>query len=147
MRRASVSVANESIANISQGWLILLGVGENDQQENAKFLAEKILNLRLFSDVQGKFNLSALDINAQLLVVSQFTLFADLTTGRRPSFKSAAKPELAKNLYETFISSLEASKLIVKQGIFGADMTVSLENDGPVTILLDTDELKPKQPS
>jgi D-aminoacyl-tRNA deacylase len=138
VKKASVTVDAKVIGEIHAGWLILLGVAKTDQVEQAKFLAEKVLNLRVFSDADDKFNLSALDTKAELLVVSQFTLYADCRKGRRPNFTDAAPPEQAIALYENFVSLLKESGLRVATGVFQAKMLVALENDGPVTIILDT---------
>lgn len=140
---ASVSVKNETVGKINQGYLILLGVGQNDTKSDADFLAKKIVGLRIFEDENGKTNLSLNDIQGDILSVSQFTLYADCKHGRRPSFIYSGSPELANELYIYFNEQLE--QLIgkkVQKGIFGADMKVSLINDGPFTILLDTEELK-----
>jgi len=123
---------------ISQGFLILLGVGGDDGEKDADYLADKVVNLRVFSDDNSKFNLSALQIKAELLVISQFTLLADTSRGRRPSFTEAAPPETAEKLYDYFIRRVSETGLKVQAGIFGAHMLVSLVNDGPVTIMLDS---------
>lgn len=138
VNKASVIVEGKIIAQISQGLLILLGATSKDSNEDCKYLADKCLNLRIFEDEQGKMNLSALDIGAELLVVSQFTLYADTKKGRRPSFTFALEPNLAEKLYLEFISLLKESKLKVEQGVFGAKMAVELTNWGPVTLILDS---------
>ena len=138
---AKVLVGTKIIGEIGQGWLLLLGVGQGDTEAEVAKLADKILGLRLFSDPDGKFNLSVQDVGGAILVVSQFTLFADCRRGRRPGFSGAASPELAKNLYESFIKTLKKSGLRIETGSFGADMKVSLINDGPVTVMLDSLEL------
>lgn len=138
--QASVSISSENVGHIDRGWLILLGIGERDQAPQILPLVEKILGLRLFSDADGKFNLSLQDVGGALLVVSQFTLFADCSRGRRPSFTKAAKPEYAKLLYLEFIETCRKKGIAVATGVFGADMQVSLINDGPVTIVLDDEE-------
>ena len=135
---AEVTVDGEVTGRIDRGFLILLGVGGDDGQKDADYLADKIVNLRVFSDDNSKFNLSALQIKAELLVISQFTLLADTSHGRRPSFTAAAAPELAEKLYNYFISRITQTGLSVRAGIFGAHMLVSLVNDGPVTIMLDS---------
>jgi D-tyrosyl-tRNA(Tyr) deacylase len=136
--QSSVSVDKQAIAEIGQGLTVLLGVGQQDTEEDSYYLAEKIINLRIFSDKNGKMNLSLLDIEGELLVVSQFTLFADCRKGRRPSFDGAAPPELARKLYETFIRQCERLGVHVASGKFQSEMLVSLDNNGPVTMLLDS---------
>ena len=137
---AKVTVNSKIIGEIGTGWLILLGVGKADSEAEIPKLSEKILGLRLFSDVDGKFNLSVQDVGGQILVVSQFTLFADCSRGRRPGFSTAAPPDVAKELYERFVAELRKSDVTVATGEFGADMKVTLVNDGPVTIMLDSAE-------
>lgn len=138
-----VTVENQITGQIGAGFVVLLGVGANDTETEVELLANKIANLRVFADAEGKFNLSALDVKAEMLVVSQFTLFADCRKGRRPSFTDAARPELAVPLYEKFVERLRAMGFKVETGVFQADMLVEINNSGPVTIWLDTDELKP----
>ena len=139
VKKASVSVDNEIVGNINQGLLILLGVAHEDSQLDADWLVNKIVQMRIFADEDGKMNKSMLDLNADLLIVSQFTLHASTQKGNRPSFIKAAKPEIAIPLYEYFIQkSEELLGKKVQTGKFGADMEVSLVNDGPVTILIDT---------
>ena len=135
--RASVSVGGEDIANISRGLLVLFGAEQNDDETKVVFLAEKILNLRVFSDEKGKMNLSCLDISGEVLVVSQFTLAGDCSKGRRPGFDNAAPSNEAKILYQNFINQISKSGLNVNTGEFGADMQVELVNDGPVTFTLE----------
>lgn len=137
---AKVSVDGEIIGEIGRGILVLLGISREDSETEAKYLIEKTLNLRIFEDSEGKMNLSLIDIRGELLVVSQFTLYGDARKGRRPSFIKAALPQTANKLYEFFVS--EAGKQIkkVETGQFQAMMDVELINDGPVTILLDTDK-------
>lgn len=135
---ASVKVEGETVGKITAGALILLSVGKNDTESDADFLAEKILHLRIFEDEGGKMNLSALETNAQILVVSQFTLHGDCQKGRRPSFDKAADPHSAQKLYEYFVSALKKSPLTVETGRFRATMKVSLVNDGPVTFSIDS---------
>ena len=139
---ADVRNSEELISSISVGLLIFLGVSQNDNERDAKYLADKILNLRIFPDTENKFNYSAIDIGAELLVVSQFTLYANTRRGRRPDFISAAKPEIAEVLYSHFISLLETSGLNIVSGEFQTDMRVSLVNTGPVTIMIDSEDLK-----
>ena len=136
--RASVEVEGTCVAQIAQGWLVLLGVAEEDNRADAEWLAEKVLNLRGFEDENGKMNLSLLDVRGAVLVVSQFTLLADCGSGRRPSFTQAAKPPVAEELYLLFTKLLERPGLTVGTGVFGAMMNVELINDGPVTFLLDS---------
>ena len=133
----SVSIEGETVSSIGRGLVILLGVGKNDTANEAAFLAKKTAALRIFADKQGKLNLSLKDIGGEVLVVSQFTLYADCTNGNRPGFEPAAPPALAKELYEHFINLLKAQKLTVKEGVFQADMLVRINNDGPVTILME----------
>lgn len=138
--RAKVSVGREIVGEIGRGVLVLLGVSIRDSDKDAAYLADKVLNLRIFEDAEAKMNLSLLDVRGQLLVVSQFTLYGDATRGRRPSFIDAAPPERANRLYEKFVS--EARKQVAKVGTgrFQAMMDVELVNDGPVTILLDSEK-------
>lgn len=137
---SSVIADGEMTAKIDKGLLVLLGVGEEDGEKEAAFLADKIANLRIFSDENDKMNLSLLSINGEAIVVSNFTLYADCRSGRRPSYTTAAAPEKADRLYEYFVEQLiSAGVRNVQTGVFGADMKVSLVNDGPITIHLDTD--------
>ncbi|PYS99091.1 MAG: D-tyrosyl-tRNA(Tyr) deacylase [Acidobacteria bacterium] len=140
--RAKVTVDGETTGEIGKGILILLGVGTDDGEAEARQLADKIVNLRIFDDEDGKMNLSLTDVRGELLVVSQFTLYADTRRGRRPSYISAATPDEAKRLYEYFVA--EALKIVPKVGTgrFQAMMDVELVNDGPVTIILDTSQAK-----
>lgn len=139
--RASVSVENKVVGQTGQGLLILLGIGQNDSEAQLKTLVDKIVQLRIFGDEEGKMNRSLLDIHGEALVVSQFTLFADVKRGRRPGFSNAAPPAIAQPLYEQFKAMLAGYGLTVASGIFGATMSVELSNEGPVTIWLDTDDL------
>ncbi|HET8912770.1 MAG TPA: D-aminoacyl-tRNA deacylase, partial [Ktedonobacteraceae bacterium] len=139
--RASVEVEGKIVGEIGAGLLLLLGVGREDGDAQLKALVEKIVNLRIFGDEAGKMNLSLLDIHGQVLVVSQFTLYADIRKGRRPSFTDAAPPAIAEPLVERFKAALGSYKLDVEGGVFGAHMRVELVNDGPVTIWLDSDHL------
>lgn len=132
-----VTVENEVVASIGKGLMILLGVGPDDNAEKAKELAEKCARLRIFEDDQGKMNLSLLDVGGDAIVVSQFTLYADTSRGRRPSFIYAAKPEVAEPLVEVFVDELRGLGVETQQGVFGAHMLVELCNDGPVTIMLE----------
>ena len=135
---AAVSVEGEVVGRIGRGWLILLGVGRGDDAAVAEALAEKVALLRCFEDAAGRTNLAAADVGAELLVVSQFTLYADTRRGRRPGFTEAAPPEQANALVERFAQALRARGFKTEQGVFGAHMRVSLVNDGPFTIWLDT---------
>lgn len=145
VRRAEVSVDGQPVGRADAGYLILLGVKIGDTEQEARFLAKKTAELRVFTDAEGKMNLSLLDVGGSALVVSQFTLYADCKKGRRPAFVNAERPPLSEDLYLRYIDFLrEAGVEQVETGAFGAHMLVSLENDGPVTILLDTDEIMPK---
>ncbi|MGB3906114.1 MAG: D-aminoacyl-tRNA deacylase [Anaerolineae bacterium] len=135
--KASVSVDGKTVGSIGRGLVVLLGLTHDDGEEEARFLAGKIANLRIFADDRGKFNLSALEVGADALVVSQFTLYGDARKGRRPSFTKAAPPEVAGPLVEQFVTLLEQEGLHVESGIFGAMMLVEIHNDGPVTIILE----------
>ncbi len=137
---ASVTVDGRVAGEIGAGLLVLLGVGRLDNPESASYLAEKITNLRIFSDEAGKMNLSLLDSGGAVLVVSQFTLYGDTRGGRRPSYIQAAPPEEANRLYEEFVRSMRALGVTVETGVFQAHMQVELVNDGPVTILLDSEK-------
>jgi D-tyrosyl-tRNA(Tyr) deacylase len=138
VKSASVTVNGEIVGKIGKGILVLLGVAADDSEKDAVYLVEKTLNLRIFEDAEEKMNLSLLDISGELLVVSQFTLYGDARKGRRPSFIDAAPPEKANSLYEYFVSAASNQLLRVETGKFQAMMDVSLINDGPVTILLDS---------
>ena len=138
--RASVSLGNEEVGRIGRGLVVFLGVASGDTEKDAQYLAQKIANLRIFSDEEGKFNLSALDIGGELLLVSQFTLLADTRKGRRPSFIEAAPPAQAEELFEYFVEQTRATGLKVETGRFQQYMQVEIHNDGPVTILLDSRE-------
>ena len=140
---ASVKVDGETVGSCGQGFLILLGVMAGDDEKEADKLVNKTVNLRIFEDENGKMNLSSLDIGGEMLVASQFTLCADCTHGRRPSFTPSAPPDEANRLYEYFVHRLKENGIShVETGVFGADMKVELLNDGPVTIILDSSELK-----
>jgi D-tyrosyl-tRNA(Tyr) deacylase len=142
--QGSVSIEGKIVGAINAGLVILLGVGAGDNEADVELLANKIANLRIFADAEGKFNLSALDINAEILVISQFTLFADARKGRRPSFTDAARPEIAIPLYEKFVEKFREMSFKVETGEFQADMLVEIHNSGPVTIWLDTADLARK---
>jgi D-tyrosyl-tRNA(Tyr) deacylase len=137
VKSGKVTVGARTVAEITHGLVILLGIGQDDNEENARFLAEKISTLRIFEDDQGKSNLSILDRGGAAIVVSQFTLYADIRKGRRPSFIDAAAPEIAEPLVEKFAEFLRARGISTQTGIFGAHMLVEIENDGPVTIWIE----------
>jgi D-tyrosyl-tRNA(Tyr) deacylase len=138
VREAAVAVDDQTVGAIGIGLMILVGVAHDDQEEDARWLAQKIATLRIFEDAAGKFNLSALDIGASALVVSQFTLYADARRGRRPDFIAAARPEIAEPLIERLVALLREQGLRVETGKFQARMLVKISNDGPVTIILDS---------
>lgn len=135
--RGAVIVAGEEIATIKSGVVLLVGIGPEDDEEKADWLARKIATLRVFEDAEGKTNFSLRDVGGEALVISQFTLYADVTKGRRPSFTAAAVPEIAEPLVAHFAQSLQSQGIPTKKGEFGAHMLVEIENDGPVTILLE----------
>ncbi|MFO7996136.1 MAG: D-aminoacyl-tRNA deacylase [Dehalococcoidia bacterium] len=136
--RASVSVNNDVVGQIGQGLLVLLGVAQGDAKEDASYLANKVVNLRIFADEASHFALSALGIRGEILVISQFTLLADSRKGRRPSFTEAAPPDIAKELYEFFVEQVRSTGLKVETGLFQEHMLVEIHNDGPVTISLES---------
>ena len=138
VHESSVTVDGRVTGRIGKGLLVLLGVGETDSEQDADYLAEKIVGLRCFADNDSKFNLSVRDAGGSVLAVSQFTLFGDCRKGKRPSFTEAARPELAVPLYERFVAKVRESGIKVQTGEFGAHMDVQLVNDGPVTLLLDS---------
>ena len=140
---ASVDVEGKTVGKIGNGFLVLLGVKQGDTEKEADALAAKIASLRVFTDANDKMNLSLADINGEVLVISNFTLYADCSHGRRPNFMSAARPDTAEPLYEYFCKKMQDNGVsVVEKGVFGADMKVSLLNDGPVTIDIDTKDLK-----
>ncbi|MBI4995194.1 D-tyrosyl-tRNA(Tyr) deacylase [Candidatus Peregrinibacteria bacterium] len=142
VNKVKVEIKGQTLSQINKGFLVLLGVKQEDTEADGDFLVEKIANLRVFGDEKDKMNLSLLDIKGEVLVVSQFTLYADCRRGRRPDFIDAAKPELAQELYKKFIQRFKATGLHVCEGEFGAMMDVELVNSGPVTIMLDTAEIQ-----
>jgi D-tyrosyl-tRNA(Tyr) deacylase len=144
VKQARVSVEGKVIGEIKQGLVCFLGVGKEDQEADADYLAAKIPQLRVFEDAEGRFNRSLLDIKGGILVVSQFTLFGDCRRGRRPSFSEAAEPDQARELYQRFVAKLKENAIRVATGEFQAHMAVELINDGPVTLLLDTKTSEPK---
>ncbi|PJD97247.1 MAG: D-tyrosyl-tRNA(Tyr) deacylase [Parachlamydia sp.] len=135
--QAKVEVEGKTVGAIGPGVVVLIGITHDDTTNQAIWLANKLINLRIFEDAEGKINQSLLEINGQALIISQFTLYADCSGGRRPSFTQAARPELAKQLYEKFIEEVQKGGVKVQTGIFGAEMQVSLLNDGPVTLILE----------
>ena len=137
VKKAQVSIEGQVYGQIQQGLLLLVGVGPEDEQEDMDYAVRKLVNMRIFSDDEGKMNLSVKDIQGEILSISQFTLFADTKKGNRPAFTGAAKPDMAEAFYQDFNQKL-AQEVTVQTGIFGADMQVELINDGPVTIILDT---------
>jgi len=138
--KASVSVGGEVVGRIGRGLVVFVGVASGDTEKDANYLVQKTVNLRIFADEEGKFNLSALDTNSELLLVSQFTLLADTRKGRRPSFVEAAPPAQAEQLFEQFVEQAGATGLKVETGRFQQYMQIEIHNDGPVTIMLDSRE-------
>lgn len=137
---ADVSVDNKTVGKINKGFLVLLGITHSDTKEDADYLVRKLINLRVFTDENDKMNLSLQSVNGELLIVSQFTLYAETKkSGNRPSFSDSAKPDIAIPLYEYFVEECKKQIPVVQTGIFGADMKVNLLNDGPVTIIMDSD--------
>lgn len=136
--RAKVEVDQQVVGEIARGVVVLLGVGEGDSMEDVHYMAKKISHLRIFPDEDGKMNRSLIDVNGAVLAISQFTLYADTRKGRRPSFIRAAKPDLGQELYERFVDALWDSGITVSTGIFQTDMQIELVNDGPVTIMMDS---------
>ncbi|MBR3255459.1 MAG: D-tyrosyl-tRNA(Tyr) deacylase [Clostridia bacterium] len=137
VKEANVKVDNKTVGQIEKGFLVLVGITHNDTVKEADYLAKKLINLRVFEDENQKMNLNIKDIEGKLLIVSQFTLYANCGSGNRPSFTDAAKPDMAEKLYEYFCKKCSEYDIEVQKGIFGADMKVQLINDGPVTILLE----------
>lgn len=135
---ASVAVNNQTIGNIGKGFLVLLGVADSDTEEDMHYLVKKITQMRIFEDEQGKMNLSLKDIDGSLLIISQFTLYASTRKGNRPSFSEAGAPEFSKDMYLKFIDACRKQGIHTEEGEFGAHMVVSLVNDGPVTITMDS---------
>ena len=140
VREASVEVEGKIVGKIDKGLVLLIGAATGDGEKEVGYLADKCMNLRIFEDAQGKMNLSALEVGAEVLVISQFTLYGDTRKGRRPSFTEALKPEEAEKLYLKFIDYLKEKGLKVEHGVFGAKMLVKIFNDGPVTFILDSKE-------
>ncbi|AHF10142.1 MULTISPECIES: D-aminoacyl-tRNA deacylase [Dehalobacter] len=138
VKSAAVRVENQTVGQIGVGLMVLIGIGQEDNRDDVKWLADKILNLRVFEDDQAKMNLSVADVGGELLLVSQFTLFGDCRKGRRPSFSEAAPPETARAMFESLTEYLQKTGIKVETGLFQADMDVELVNHGPVTLLLDS---------
>jgi D-tyrosyl-tRNA(Tyr) deacylase len=136
--RAAVRIEGRAEESIGRGILVLIGIASTDRTKDADYLADKLVNLRIFPDEKGKMNLSALNIGAELLLVSQFTLYGDCRKGRRPSFDAAASPEVARALYEYVVGKVKEKGLVVRTGVFQAHMEVELINDGPVTLMLES---------
>jgi D-tyrosyl-tRNA(Tyr) deacylase len=141
VREATVRVDRETVGSINHGLLVFVGVSDGDDRKIADKMVDKMTKLRIFDDKEGKTNLSASDVNGEFLIISQFTLYADCKKGNRPSFIKAGKPDMANDLYEYIIAEVAKKGFKTEHGIFGADMKVSLINDGPFTILLDSDEI------
>jgi D-tyrosyl-tRNA(Tyr) deacylase len=138
VNRASVRIDGKLVAEIGAGLLVLVGIAAADLPAQADYLAGKLVNLRIFPDSEGRMNRSALDVNASVLLVSQFTLYGDCRKGRRPSFDAAAPPQLARELYEYLVTKVREQGLVTETGVFQADMAVELVNDGPVTLLMES---------
>ena len=137
VKNAQVEVKNKVVGKINQGFLVFLGITHDDTKENADYLVKKLCNLRVFEDESQKMNLAIKQVNGELLIVSQFTLYADCSQGNRPSFVNAANPDKANELYEYFCKECQKNEIKVEKGIFGAHMKVDLQNDGPVTIIME----------
>lgn len=135
---ANVKINGKIVGEIGKGLLVFLGIGNDDDNEDLDYMIDKILRLRIFEDDNNKMNLSLLDIDGEILIVSQFTLYGDVRKGRRPSFTDSAKPDIAEKMYNQFINKCEQKGVKTEKGVFGADMKVELVNDGPVTILIDS---------
>lgn len=144
VKHASVTIDGKVNGKINNGFLVLLGIKSTDSKQDVDYLVKKVVNLRIFTDENDKMNLSLKDINGELLIISQFTLYGDCKDGNRPSFIEAAKPDVAIPLYEHFIAECKKQITVVETGIFGADMKVELLNDGPVTIIIDSEDKKRK---
>lgn len=140
VNKSSVKIENKIISEINKGLTVLLGISEDDEHSDIDYMVDKITNLRIFEDAEGKMNLSLFDIKGELLVVSQFTLYGDCKKGRRPSFVKAARPEKAEEYYDIFVKKCSQAGFNTKTGVFQAEMIVSIENDGPVTIMLDSEK-------
>ncbi|MGL4522696.1 MAG: D-aminoacyl-tRNA deacylase [Bacilli bacterium] len=140
-KQASVTIEGDVVGSIERGLVLLVGITHDDTEKEVKWMADKIAGLRIFEDAEGRMNVSVSDVGGAILSISQFTLFADCKKGKRPSFTAAARPELAEGLYNQFNEEVRKHGLDVQTGVFGADMQVQLINDGPVTIVLDTNAL------
>ncbi|TGE34165.1 D-aminoacyl-tRNA deacylase [Desulfosporosinus sp. Sb-LF] len=140
VKRASVTVNGETVGNISAGLLVLLAVGQKDEVDDITWMVDKLVGLRVFEDEGGKMNCSVLDVGGEILLVSQFTLYGDCRKGKRPSFSTAASPELAKGMFDRCVETIRSRGLRVETGVFQAEMDVELINDGPVTLLLDSEK-------
>lgn len=140
VKSASCKVDNEIVGKIDKGLLLFLGVGEGDEEKDLKYLVDKVLGLRIFSDENGKMNLSLEDVKGEILIISQFTLYGDVRKGKRPSFTRSAAPELGEKFYEMFIEMVNSRGIQAQTGVYGADMDIELINDGPVTILVDSEK-------
>ena len=138
VKNAKVDIGSKTVSQIKSGALVFLGIEQNDTENEADYLVSKLINLRFFEDESNKMNLSIVDLNKEVLAVSQFTLYGDCRKGRRPSFSSAMPPDKAKGLYDYFVNKLNGYSVPVKQGVFGAKMEISLINDGPVTFIIDS---------
>jgi D-tyrosyl-tRNA(Tyr) deacylase len=136
--RGAVSVDGETIGEIGKGMVILVGIGQGDEEKDARYLAEKCVHLRIFADDEGKFNRSLLETGGEILAISQFTLYGDASKGRRPSFVQAAPPEISRRLYDSFVAALRSFNVRVAEGRFGAMMLVEIHNDGPVTLMMES---------
>lgn len=141
VNNASVAVDEQIVGSIEKGLLIFLGIGDGDTQKDLQYIADKTVGLRIFSDADDKMNLSVTDIEGEILVVSQFTLYGDCRKGRRPNFTASMPPKEAEEMYEAFLKNIKERGITVAHGEFGADMQVSISNDGPVTILLDSSKI------
>lgn len=139
--KGSVTVENNVIGSINKGLVVLLGITEEDTNSDIDYMIDKIINLRIFEDENEKMNFSLLDINGEILLVSQFTLYGDCRKGRRPNFMSAAKPEKAEFLYNKFVDTIKLQNVNIQTGVFQADMQVHIENDGPVTLIIDSQKI------
>lgn len=144
--KADVKVNNKVVGEIGNGFVVLVGIGTHDTHDEVDYLVQKLIKLRVFTDENEKMNLSIKDVEGELLIISQFTLYADCNKGNRPSFVNAAKPDMANELYEYFITKCKEQEIKVETGIFGADMQINLVNDGPVTIIMEKDAYSKMEP-